>query len=226
MTVLHVSAASSLVHAAALILNPSLLWTGTASHIISLVAPGARDDPPTGLLLEVVGDRVIDLAQFGVSVSILAVFVPLAEPFVLKVTTLLRLESLIDLAHFKLWWATSRLLLTRHHGLLLGHLLRLLLLHLLLLEELLLCLAGHGHLSRLRCLLLLYYLLRVCSCHLSCCDHHLLLGGGVRSTSDCYAYGHGHLLGGAANHGVWHGGFKLLLALLVRCCLLLVLLLR
>ena len=210
MTVLHVSA---LVHAAtALILTtPTSLLRASAHIIVSLVASGARDNPATGLLLEVVGDRVIDLAQLGVSVGVLAILVPLAESLVLKVTALLRLESLIDLAHFELRSGLLLLTTSWHHGLLL----RLLLLHLLLLYELLLGLAWHGHLSGLRGLLL-YYLLGVRR------RDHLLLSGWVSRARDRYADGHGHLLGGAADHGIWHRGFKLLL---VSCLLLLVLLL-
>ena len=144
--------------------------------------------------------------------SVLAILIPLAESFAFKVATLLRLESLIDLAHFKL--RSPWLLLTRHHGLL-GHLLGLLLhLLLLLLHELLLCLAGHGHLCRLGCLHLLYsYLLWV-----SWRRGHLLLARGVDADR------HGHLLG---SHSIGrHRGFKLLLlSLLVLNNLLLLLVL-
>jgi len=115
----------------------------------------------------VLWNRVIDVAQLSIAMSVLTIFIPLTIALVLKMTTFLSLKSLIDRALFKGSLASCHLLLllllTWHTWhLLAGHLLVLLLLgegHLLL--RLLLLgvadklLAGisanrHGHKRRLR----------------------------------------------------------------------------
>jgi len=80
-------------------------------------------------------DRVVDVSQLGVAVSVLTVFVPLAVSFVFKMATLLGLESLVHLSKLNLSLVLRHLLL--HHLLGLAHLLlhillRLLVIHLVL----------------------------------------------------------------------------------------------
>ena len=79
------------------------LTSSIALPIVSLTiahAPVLSHDATTCLSLHVLRDRVIDVPQLTISVSILAILIPLAISFVLKMATFLCLESLIDLAIF------------------------------------------------------------------------------------------------------------------------------
>ena len=89
------------------------------------------NDATAGLDAHVVWDRIVDVAKLSITVSVLAVFVPLAVAFVLVMSALLRLEPLIHRAHFngalrlghlmlhRLWSLTTHLhhRLLRHHNL-------------------------------------------------------------------------------------------------------------
>lgn len=124
-----------------------LLW-GAAVEV-SLTATSCScscscDDSTTGLLSHVVWNRVVNLTQLGVSMSVLAIIIPLTVALVFKVATLLCLEPLIHLTSLKLLALA-------------GHASHLLLRHLLL--DVLL--ARHWHL-----LLRLLLLLRVTANHL------------------------------------------------------------
>ena len=119
-----------------------LLWVVAAVEV-SLTATCSCDNSATSLLSHVVWNRVIDLTQLCVSISVLAIIIPLTVALVFKVATLLCLEPLIHLTSLKL---------------LAGHASHLLLLRHLLLDVLL---AWHWHL-----LLRLLLLLRVTANHL------------------------------------------------------------
>ena len=153
-----------------------ILPANSATTLILVVhtTGAASDDPSAGLQAHMIRDGIVDVAEFSIAVSVLAVLVPLAEALVLEMSALLGLEALVDRAVFDLarlghllllllllWLHHSRgthhwlLWLASHLILLLGrHLLHLLLLGLLLL--LLLRVNTHlvHHLRLLRLLLL------------------------------------------------------------------------
>lgn len=68
-------------------------------------------------------DRVVDVSQLGVAMSVLTVFVPLAISFVFKMATLLGLESLVHLSLSELNLALVLRHWLLHHLLGLTHLL-------------------------------------------------------------------------------------------------------
>ena len=81
-----------------------ILPANSAATLILVVhATGAAsDDPSAGLQAHMIRDGIVDVAEFSIAVSVLAVLVPLAETLVLEMSALLGLEALVDRAVFDL----------------------------------------------------------------------------------------------------------------------------